>query len=403
MDPKEKPPATQMSGPSPAQDPPTHRKLVSVRQISKIERVSGTGYVVLHLDGWQVVTPRRRPMYEVADLVLFFEIDSFIPKTERFWELFTTPDNTEVFRGKEGYRVKSVRYMTHLSQGLVYPLCQFPAIGNAYRTRMLAVGEAAAREELLSQSFARRLGVEKWEFTETVETLPNIGLPPAFIPLPGWWRIQDVEQTIFSRARRRKTWQITEKLDGVTMIVYKIANASKWADSLPALPSDSPPTMQDEHNRYGVCSRREDLIDRDDSLYWQTAKESGVLSKLPEFDLPNIAVQGELCGSSIEGNTMHYPEGKHEFIVFGMWDIDAAEYLDPRRVVKLCERFGIKHVPVVGYTSLGKYARDVQELLGKTEGRGQFGGVREGFVFNSMDGAERFKVISNSWLSLTGK
>jgi ATP-dependent RNA circularization protein (DNA/RNA ligase family) len=100
---------------------------------------------------------------------------------------------------------------------------------------------------------------------------------------------------------------------------------------------------------------------------------------------------------------MHYPEGKHEFIVFGVWDIDAAEYLDPRQVVTLCERFGIKHVPVVGYTSLGEYARDVQELLGKAEGRGQFGGVREGFVFNSMNGAERFKVISNSWLSLTGK
>jgi hypothetical protein len=228
-------------------------------------------------------------------------------------------------------------------------------------------------------------------------------MPPAFIFMPGWERIQNVERQMFSGAKKNKTWQITEKLDGVTMTVYKLAKDSKWAECLPTLPADCPPTMQDEKNRYGVCSRRADLIDRADNLYWQVAKESGVLGKLDLLGLPNVAVQGELCGHSIEGNTMNYPEGAHEFIVFGIWDIDKSRYLYPKPAAELCSRLGIKHAPVLGYVSLNNYARDAYELLEKAEGKGFYGGVREGFVFKSLDGVDQFKVISNSWLSVTGK
>lgn len=340
---------------------------------------------------------------QVGELVLYFEIDSFIPNAGPFWELFANDTQTEIFRGKLGFRVKSRRHGAHLSQGLIYPLKAFPNISTPYQARIRAVGHEAATAELLSQSFAQLLGVGKWEFTETAQTLPNLGLPPAFIALPGWDRIQNVEREVFSGAKKNKTWQITEKLDGVTMTVYKLTKDSKWADCLPILPADCPPTMQDEKNRYGVCSRRADLIDRDDNLFWQVAKESGVLAKLNLLGLPNVAVQGELCGYSIEGNTMNYPEGAHEFIVFAIWDIDKNRYLYPKPAAELCNRLGIKHAPVLGYMSLNNYARDAQELLEKAEGKGVYGGVREGFVFKSLDGADQFKVISNSWLSVTGK
>lgn len=289
----------------------------------------------------------------------------------------------------------------YLSQGLVYPLVFFPEINVPYKARVRAIGCEEATEELLSKSFARLLEVEKWEYTETAESLPNLGPPPGFIYWPGWIRIQNRDNSVFSN--ETKIWQITEKLDGVTMIVYKLAKNTPWATYIPDLPPDCPTSMQDEHYRYGVCNRQEDMIDRDDNLYWQTARQSGVLDKIHEFGLRNVAVQGEFVGATVEGNTMHYPDGLHEFVVFGVWNIDTATYLEPRRVVELCDKLGIKHVPVVAYTSLKGYARNVQDLLKKAEGRSKFGGVREGFVFKSLDGAEQFKVISNSWLSLTGK
>jgi ATP-dependent RNA circularization protein (DNA/RNA ligase family) len=161
--------------------------------------------------------------------------------------------------------------------------------------------------------------------------------------------------------------------------------------------------MHDDRNRYGVCSRKEDLVHRHDNLYWQAAMGSCILAKLRHFPTPNIALQGELCGSSIEDNTMNYPEGKHDFVVFAIWDIDKARYIRPREVEEVCGQFGIRHVPVVAYCSLDEFARDLDELLRKAEGKGKFGGVREGFVFKSVDGDAAFKVISNSWLSLVDK
>ncbi len=355
------------------------------------------------------VTPNpngaRRPILicleQVGDLVVYFEIDSFIPKTSRFWEL--DPATLTTFNGKEGYRVQSKRLGNHLWQGLVFPLADFPEINNPYEDRVRLLGRDVATDELLSQTFANLLDVEKWEFTGPVATLAALGPSPAFLYMPGWRRIQDIDRSIFTGRKRKQTWQGTEKLDGVTMVVYKLAKYSHWAHCLPTLPADCPASMQDEKNRYGVCSRRDDLVDSDLNLYWQMARKSNVLDKIRDIRLPNVAVHGELCGSSIEGNTMNYPEGEHEFIVFGIWDIDTRTYLKPKPTVELCKELGLKHAPVVGYTCLENYAGDVHELLRKAEGKGEFGGVREGFVFKSLDGMEHFKVVSNKWLSLTGK
>ncbi len=340
---------------------------------------------------------------QVGDLVVYFEIDSFLPKVSRFWEFFAIPSATEVFRGKEGFRVRSIRHRKLLSQGLVFPLGDFPEIIKPYQDLIRSLGRTAATSELLRTSFANILGVVKWEFTETAPNLPNLGRPPDFISMPGWHRVQDIEALVFARHNRKILWQITEKLDGVTMTVYKFAKDSRWATHIPALPADCPPSMQDEKSRYGVCGRQMDLIDRDDNVYWQAARKSGILDKLREMEMPNVAVQGELCGATIEGNTMKYPEEEHEFLAFSVWDIDKSSYLCPRDAAEWCEKHGIKHVPIVAYTTVDKFAHDVHDLLNKAEGQSKFGGVREGFVFKSVDGRKNFKVISNSWLTETGK
>ncbi|KAL1842075.1 hypothetical protein VTJ49DRAFT_6057 [Mycothermus thermophilus] len=337
---------------APLSTPPA-RKLVSVRRISK-SSAFGAGPAPSHTSTGGKLS-----------------LGPGSTRTDRFWELFADPSRENdifTFRGREGYRVRSTRVFGHLSQGLVFPLAYFPEINRPYQDQITAVGYEAATDDLLSRSFAETLGVVKWEFTERVESLPNIGRPPVFIRPTGWPRIQDVEKSVFAFDQRKKLWFITEKLNGVTMTVYKIAKNSTWAQSLPELPDGCPPTMQDDSNRYGVCSRTEDLIDRDDNLYWQTAKASGVLRVLPHIDnLPNIAVIGELCGSSIEGNTMNYPKGKHEFVVFAIWDIDQAKYLPPKKTLEICKRHGLRHMPVIGVMTVGELAMDTGELLRKAE------------------------------------
>jgi ATP-dependent RNA circularization protein (DNA/RNA ligase family) len=100
---------------------------------------------------------------------------------------------------------------------------------------------------------------------------------------------------------------------------------------------------------------------------------------------------------------MNYPEGQHEFIVFAIWDIDKGKYLVPKLTRAICERHGIKHAPVLGYSRFYEYASSLDELLKKAEGPTAMGGIREGLVMSSLDGVRHFKVISNEWLVKTGK
>jgi len=165
------------------------------------------------------------------------------------------------------------------------------------------------------------------------------------IDMPAWWRIQDIDKKAFSHWRN-KVWQVTEKLDGLTMTVYRVAKASNWGEQVGALPATAPDTMQDGEFRLGVCDRRRDYVDRPGNVFWETARASGVLAKLDRFGISNLAVQGELVGETILCNTMKYPKGVHEFLVFGIWDIDAKKYMAPKAAETLCRRLGIKqYVP----------------------------------------------------------
>lgn len=98
---------------------------------------------------------------QAGELVVFFEIDSFLPETTWSWELFADEgrqENVMIFRGQLGYRVRSTRILGHLSQGLVMSLKDFPGINSQYHRRISEVGHQTATHELLSRSLAETLG-----------------------------------------------------------------------------------------------------------------------------------------------------------------------------------------------------------------------------------------------------
>ena len=79
------------------------------------------------------------------------------------------------------------------------------------------------------------------------------------------------------------------------------------------------------------------------------------------------------------------------------------QYIPPKETVTICRDLGIQHVPVTGYLKLHQLAKSTEELLKKADslGPGKYGGMKEGWVFRSLDGGDAFKVISNKWLDLT--
>ncbi|KAK0657076.1 RNA ligase-domain-containing protein [Cercophora newfieldiana] len=389
------------------------RKLVTVRRIRRIdEPTKMNGQVVLHIDGWTVVESKHPFMdlkdWKVGELVVFFEIDSVLPQRIEFIDLFSNPKRLTTFQGKPGYRVISSAKGKYLSQGLVFRLKHFSDIYGPFLDRCKEIGHKAASKEIMAKSFEDLLGVVKWELPEEDIKEGVAGITPAFVVNPSWYRAQNIEREIFAPSWRNKVWQVTEKLDGISMHIYKVAAGSKWFGTLPVLPQgqEYPASMRDARGHVGVCSRAKDFMDRPGNLFWDAAKGgSSVASKIWDIPYPNISVQGELCGSSIMGNTMELAEGEHRFVVFGIWNFDTGTYVNVKEVAEICKRLQIEHVPIIGYYKIGELASNMEELLAKANGKGTgaFGGISEGFVFRCLDGKNHFKVISNEWLAVTGK
>ncbi|OIW34600.1 hypothetical protein CONLIGDRAFT_709916 [Coniochaeta ligniaria NRRL 30616] len=356
--------------------PPRHtRKLVTVRRVTGIKKDKKRRHEFVCLDGWTVdVAPKR---YHEGDFVVFFEIDSFLPKSDgRYWELVA--HEKSVLDGKEGYRVKSRRVSNRICQGLVFPLNDFDEISEVWDKSIEALGEEEGRKAVMAMSFEEMLGVKKYVVEMDYDPHASLGPPPGFILQPAWERAQNIGDLF--RTRGDTTYQITEKLDG-----WKCKDAMEKTDG-----------------RVGVCSRTQDWLENGENLFWKVALELRLPEKIQKVG-GDIAIQGEIVGSTIMGNSMGFAEGEHTFLVFAIWDIAQQRYMSARQTWDICEKLEIPHTPVIGYRKLNQFASDLQDLVDKAEGKGMKGQLREGLVFKTMDGQRQFKVISNSWLVQRGE
>lgn len=160
--------------------------------------------------------------------------------------------------------------------------------------------------------------------------------------------------------------------------------------------------MEKSGGRVGVCGRHNDWLENGENLYWKVALELDLPSKIQTIG-QDIAIQGELVGSTIMGNTIGFKEGEHTFLVFAIWDITQQRYMSVKETVDMCAKLDLLHTPVIGYRKLNQYASNMNDLIGKADGVGMKGRHREGLVFKTMDGQRQFKVISNSWLVKKGE
>ncbi|KAJ4415214.1 hypothetical protein N0V82_007451 [Gnomoniopsis sp. IMI 355080] len=361
------------------------RKLVTLRTITEVRRLKCArykGHDVVTIDGgWSIVV--FHSAFICGQLVLFFEIDSFIPAINgRFsWEY--SRDMTE-FQGTKGFHVRSQMFGKQLSQGFVLHIDAWPEVKNVMDELDKEHGSEKASEIANDMSFEGILGVRKWEIPFEVRG-KILGQVPQFFPRPACERVQN-DSSIFTAKHLDTVFQVTEKLDGVSMTVYCVIKDSKWYQSLPDLPIGS--TQETPTSRLGVASAGQDLDERGDDAYWQAAKRIGLPEKLREIGISNVAVQGELIGPTVKDNSLRFAKNAaHEFIVFQIFDIDRQAYVKPGEVVTICEKMGLPHVPVIGYA----------------EGVGVYGQTREGLVFKSMRDVFSFKVISNKWLLEQGQ
>jgi RNA ligase (TIGR02306 family) len=326
------------------------RKLASVQRVLEKKPIVGADLIEAYrVNGWWVAD--KKDAYKVGDLVVYCEVDSWIPHT--LAPFLTKPGHSpREYLGVEGERLRTVKLKGQLSQGLLLPLVEDNS------------------EE--GQDFSEILGITKWEDTRYMANMDARGNFPDFIPKTDQERVQNFNRTL--EKYFGQSFEVTVKRDGSSLTAFVNGEES------------------------GVCSRNVNLKETEDSAFWAAANSLSLIPKILSTGR-NLALQGELMSQKIQGN---YEKVQGiEWNCFDIYDIDARKYLLPKERRELCKQLNIPHIKVVEEDFV--LCHNVDQLLEMAEGPGVNQGVkREGLVFKHNKTDFSFKAISNSYLLKRG-
>jgi RNA ligase (TIGR02306 family) len=340
------------------------RKLATVRKIKELRPIPDADAIELAIvDGWNVVVAKNVGHKE-GDLVVYCEIDSFLPIEPEFEFLRKT--SYKKMGDVEGFRLKTIKLRGQVSQGLILPLKDAYTIYQ--RTR-----PSLNLEWFEGLEVTDMLGIVKYEPPIPAQLAGKIkGMFPSFLKKTDEERVQNLakeyEQWRLSSAHQ---FYITEKLDGSSATFYF------------------------NDGSFGVCSRNLDLLETEDNTFWKVAYDLKIKEKLESLNR-NVAIQGELIGEGIQGNP--YKIKGHSVRFFNVFDIDTQEYFGlPMFLATMEHSLKLETVPILGIFQLPE---TIEELLKIAEEKSVLNPDfdREGIVIRSMDRKISFKVISNKFL-----
>ena len=294
------------------------RKLASIRKIDEVREILRADNIeIVQIGGWQCIAQKGE--FKPNDLCCYFEIDSILPDKPCF----------EFMRPRK-FRVRTIKCMKHLSQGLAKPVSLLAEFG---------INPAKVKE---GEDYTDKIGVVKYDPEAEKETMMARMRPKdktwqrflSRIPLIGRFFRRKTGQGYFPTDIVKKTdeerWQntselmfkewynqpieITEKLDGTsTTFIFK---PGKWW---------KPETFM-------VCSRNQLLPKDNGSVYWTIALNEKILEKmrlvhkfLKMADNDYLIWQGETLAPNVQGN--NYRVGKPEFYLFNFKQFDGKREL----------------------------------------------------------------------------
>lgn len=336
------------------------RKLASVRVISNIQPIPNADKIELvTVDGWNVVVAKDVG-HKVGDLVIYCEIDSFLPIREEFE--FLRKSSYKKMGDVEGFRLRTVKLRGQVSSGLILPLSILnPPNTNIYVTPFEGL------------DVTEMLDIVKYEQPIPAELAGKVkGVFPSFIPKTDEERIQNLTKEYEEwKYQSKHQFYVTEKLDGSSATFYV------------------------KDGEFGVCSRNLELLETEGNTFWKVARELDLENKMKSLG-KNISLQGELIGEGIQGNPYKLKGQTIRF--FTGYDIDKQERLNLRDFIVILELLGLQSVPIL---SIEFFLPDsVEQLLQQAEGKSVLNPdtEREGVVVRSMDSSISFKAISNKFL-----
>jgi len=333
------------------------RKLASIRKISDLSPIEGADKIELAtIDGWKVVVAKD-VNHKVGDLIVYCEVDSFLPIREDF-EFLRKSSYKKMADGNEGFRLKTIKLRGQISQGLIVPL------------DVLLKHGVSSDDVFEGLDVTGTLGIIKYEPPVPAQLAGQVkGLFPSFLKKTDEERIQNLskEFPIYKLAK----FYVTEKLDGSSVTYYV------------------------KDGVFGVCSRNLDLLEDENNTMWKFAITTGLRERMVGLG-KNIAVQGEIIGEGIQGNP--YKRIGQTVKIFNGFDIDKYDYLSLDSLLELTKVLELKTVPILDLEFT--LPETIDELLLMAEGESilNIKTEREGLVIRSHDRKISFKAISNKFL-----
>lgn len=338
------------------------RKLASVQTVADIKPIPGADAIdVATVLGWHVVV--KKGEFNVGGKCAYFEVDSLLPTTPQFEFLAkhgtkkTIVDNKEYF----GYRLRTVRLRGQVSQGLCLSLS--------------ALGLDESLE--IGADVSTTLGVVKYEAPIPASLAGMMkGDFPSFIPKTDEPRIQSFPDKL-SQYRSTKFY-VTEKVNGASATFFL------------------------EDGELNVCSRNINLKESEGNTYWRVARELGMKEKLLSLG-GKIALQGELLGEGINGNTLRIKG--HKVLFYTAYDMSNARFLRFDELIAVCDAVGIETVPIISAEFV--LPSTVDELVAFATRKSMIApeAMAEGVVIRSIDevrdpdiGRLSFKALSPEYL-----
>jgi RNA ligase (TIGR02306 family) len=375
----------------------SERSLARVVLIDQLLPIEGADRIELALvGGWQVVV--QKGLYEVGVTpAVYFEVDSLLDTERPYFNSLATLSSKllHVVDGRTHARIKTMKLRKQLSQGFCVPLSE--------------TGIKAA----VGDDVTKALGVVKYEKAEesSMNNTGGMGVKtgstalgfPKFVPKTDQTRVQNITHMYLKAVADGEEFEESFKLDGSSLTAFVnngvagVASRNvgfRMADEKRGLVDTAITFFSHLRSRGLRAAKWQRVIKKDDNAFTQMATEAGLIEAIRR-DGRNIAIQGEMCGPSIQKNF----EGvdKNTFFCYDVFLIDEQRYMLPAERIKFCTDNGVKHVPV-NYTGPLK-AATVAEVLTRAEGpSGLKGKFREGFVYKSTTRDFSFKVISNAYL-----
>lgn len=336
------------------------RALATIQEIAALEPIEKADRIELaSVMGWKVVV--KKDTFSVGDRCVYFEVDSFLPIEERYEFLRPSSYRKDEILG-EGFRVRSVKMRGKISQGLLFPIEQFPAFNE------LAVGT----------DVTDALNVIKFEMPEM-----NTGMGTAKGEIPSEiTRTDELRVQSYDWIREKilgKEYYITTKLDGTSM------------------------TIRQKDGVLQVFGRKAEMKDDGLSVMWNTARSRGYLDAIQRYG-KDITLQGELVGPKIQGNKLQLLD--YRWYIFTMLDGEGNR-VDFETLREISNQLNIPMVPIEEEGE--NFAYSTEELLDKATGKYPSGINKEGIVIRPKESLLddsgnlnlSFKVLNNEFLLKT--